>query len=977
MKTFLNALLFCLIMAPATLFAQTNVSGTVTDKVNAMPLPGVNVLVKGTSRGASTDFDGKFTIEVNQGETIVISYVGYKTQEITFNGQSNIDVALEEDAAQLDEVVLIGYGSTTKQDATGAVEKVGDEDFNRGAIVAPQQLIAGKAAGVRITTGGGAAGEGGEIRIRGGASLGSDFGATNDPLIVIDGLPIDQRGGAQGSRNALNAINPEDIEDFVVLKDASATAIYGSRASNGVILITTKKGSANQPFKVEYGLQASTRTVTNTVDVLNANQYRQVVTDNGGDVSVLGNANTNWQDEIYSTGIGAIHNITVSKGYERFNFRVNLNHVSQEGPLNDLYERTGVNTSFVHRFLDNDLKLTLVTKAIQDEYDYANDGARGAAVAFDPTQPVFDGNGGYNQYFNIVDDNDNIDLAPSNPLFLLDDNNYNNRQTIKRVISNFNIDYKFWFLKDLRFNLNAGIDYAENNGYVFSAANPNNPDAVPTNEVSSGLNRNTSLDFYLNYKKKVESINTLVDITAGHAFQEFYIRSFVDRVSAITLIDTDINRNALESYFARASFDIADKYLISASFRRDGSSRFSEDNRWGSFPGVSVGWKLMNESFMENSFFSNLKLRAGWGVTGQQEIGQNYGYLGIYTPSRNNAANIQFGTLPNGDPIFFQTLRPEGFDEELKWEETTQYNVALDFGFFNNRLTGTVDAYYRETEDLLSRVPVPAGANLTDLLITNVGEATSRGIEFSLNGVIAQKENFGWNTNFNLTFQDVEITKLSLSDDPNFTLPTGGISGGVGNQIQILRPGYDPTTFFVFRQVYDDNGNPIAGAYVDVNGDNQITEADRQPYKKATPDAFIGFTNNFRYRNFDLNFTFRGSFGNYVYNNVASDRGNLNAVVNQPGYQPNAHSSVLDTNFTNQELFSDYYIQRADFVRLDNISLGYTIPFSKMTLRTSLTATNVFVITEYDGLDPEISNGIENNFYPRTRDIVLGLNFTF
>ncbi|WP_426431497.1 SusC/RagA family TonB-linked outer membrane protein [Winogradskyella sp. HB-48] len=970
MKTFLNALLFCLIMAPATLLAQTNVSGTVTDKANAMPLPGVNVLVKGTSRGASTDFDGKFTVEVNQGEIIVVSYVGYKTQEITFNGQANLDVALEEDAAQLDEVVLIGYGSTTKQDATGAVEKVGDEEFNRGAIVAPQQLIAGKAAGVRITTGGGAAGEGGEIRIRGGASLNS----TNDPLIVIDGLPIDQRGGAQGTRNALSAINPADIEDFVVLKDASATAIYGSRASNGVILITTKKGKANQPFKVEYGLQASTRTVTNTVDVLNASQYRQVVTDNGGDVSVLGNASTDWQDQIYTTGVGAIHNLTVSKGYEDFNFRVNLNHSSQEGPLNDLFERTGANVALVHRFLNNDLKLTLTSTLSQSENDYANEGALGAAIAFDPTQPVFDENGNYTQYGT------GANLAPANPLFLLDNNNFNSRQTSKRVISNFNIDYKFWFLKDLRFNLNAGIDYAENSGYLFSAANPNNAGAVPTNEVSSGLNRNTSLDFYLNYKKDIESINTLVDLTAGHAFQEFYIFSEFSRQTGIlTAPPADINRNALESYFVRASFDIADKYLISASFRRDGSSRFSEDNRWGSFPGVSVGWKLMNESFMENSFFSNLKLRAGWGVTGQQEIGPNYGYLGIYTPSRNNAANIQFGTLPNGDPIFFETLRPEGFDENLKWEETTQYNVALDFGFFNNRLTGTVDAYYRETKDLLSRVPVPAGANLTDLLITNVGEVTSRGLEFSLNGVIAQKENFGWDTNFNITFQEQEITKLNLSGDSDYFLPSpnGGISGGVGNNIQIYRPGYDPSTFFVFRQVYDDNGDPIAGAYVDVNGDNQITEADRQAYKKATPDAFIGFTNNFRYKNLDLNFTFRGSFGNYVYNNSASDRGNVNAVVNQPGYQANAHSSFLDTNFTNQELFSDYYIQRADFVRLDNISLGYTIPFSKMTLRTSLTATNVFVITEYDGLDPEISNGIQNNFYPRTRDIVLGLNFTF
>ncbi|WP_179337114.1 SusC/RagA family TonB-linked outer membrane protein [Winogradskyella ludwigii] len=965
MKTILNALLFCLIILPATLMAQSTVTGSVTDKANAMPLPGVNVIIKGTSRGTSTDFDGKYSIELSEGEVLMFSYVGYTTQEIKFTGQSTIDVAIEEDAAQLDEVVLIGYGSTTKQDATGAVEKVGDEEFNRGAIVAPQQLISGKAAGVRVTSSGGGAGEGGEIRIRGGASL----SARNDPLIVIDGLPIDQRGGAQGSRNALNAINPADIEDFVVLKDASATAIYGSRASNGVILITTKKGSANQPLKIEYGLQASTRRVTNTVDVLTASEYRALASNPSFDSSTLGNASTNWQDKIYTTGTGAIHNVTVSKGYEHSNFRVNFNHASQEGALNDLYERNGVNASFVQRLLDNDLKLTFVGKAIQDEYAYANSGAIGAAIQFDPTQSVRDENGNFTQYGTTAN------LAPVNPLFLLE--NYEDRQTIQRVIANFNIDYKIPFLEGLRFNLNAGIDYAENDGHKFIAANPNSLGAFNTREVSNGLNRNTSLDFYLNYKKEITSINTKVDLTAGHAFQEFYIESFFDRTTNTNTTQIDINRNALESYFARASFDIADKYLISASFRRDGSSRFSEDNRVGYFPGVSLGWKLMNESFLEDSFFSNLKLRAGWGVTGQQEVGDNYGYLGTYTPSRNDAANIQIGTTPTGEPIFISTLRPEGFDENLKWEETTQYNLALDFGFFNNRLTGTIDGYYRETEDLLSSVPVPAGANLTDILLTNVGSVTSKGLELSFNGVIFQKENFGWDTNFNITFQQQEITSLSLNDDPDYVIPTGGISGGVGNQIQILKPGYDPTTFFVFRQVYDSEGNPIEGAYVDINGDNQITEADRQAYKKATPDAFIGFTNNFRYKNLDLNFTFRGSFGNYVYNNSASDRGNANAVINQPSYQGNAHASFLDTGFTSQNLFSDLYIQRADFVRLDNVSIGYTIPFEKMTLRTSLTATNLFVITEYDGLDPEISSGIENNFYPRTRDIVLGLNFSF
>jgi TonB-linked SusC/RagA family outer membrane protein len=965
MKTFLNALLFCLIMVPATVMAQSTVTGTVTDKANAMPLPGVNVLIQGTSRGTSTDFDGNYTLEVSQGETIVISYLGYTMQEIIFNGESKIDIALVEDAAQLDEVVLIGYGSTTKQDATGALEKVDDRDFNRGAIVAPQQLIAGKAAGVRVTTGGGAAGEGGEIRIRGGASL----SASNNPLIVIDGLPIDQSGASQGGRNPLNAINPADIQDFVVLKDASATAIYGSRASNGVILITTKKGSANQPLKVEYGLQASTKRVANTLDVLNGAEYRALASNPNFDSSGLGDANTNWQDEIFTTGIGAIHNITVSKGYEKSNFRINFNHVSQEGALQDLYERNGLNASFVQRLLGNDLKLTFVAKAIQDEYDYANEGAIGAAARFDPTQSVFDEFGNYTQY------GFSANLAPANPVFLLDE--FQSRQTIQRVIANANIDYKFWFLKDLKLTVNAGLDYAENTGHRFEAANPNNPDAFDTNEVSSGLNRNTSLDFFFNYKKDIQSINTKVDITLGHAFQEFYRESFFDRTTNTNISQTDINRNALQSYFARASFDIADKYLVSATFRRDASSRFSEDNRVGYFPGVSVGWKLTNEDFLQDSFFSNLKLRAGWGVTGQQEIGANYGYQGIYTPSRNDAANIQFGTQPNGDPLFIQTLRPEGFDENLKWEETTQYNVALDFGFFNNRLNGTIDAYYRETEDLLSEVPPPAGVNLTDILLTNVGQVTSKGLELSLNGVIFQKENFGWDTNFNVTFQEQEITSLSLNNDPDYFIPTGGISGAVGNQIQILKPGFDPTTFFVFRQVYDTDGNPIEGAYVDVNGDNQITEADRQAYKKATPDAFIGWTNNFRYHKFDLNFTFRGSFGNYVYNNNASANGNLNNVVNQPGYQANAHASLLETGFANQNLFSDLYIQRADFIRLDNISFGYTVPFKKMTLRASLTATNVFVITEYDGLDPEIGNGIENNFYPRTRDIVLGLNFTF
>jgi iron complex outermembrane receptor protein len=962
MKTFLNSLLVLLFFIPSILLAQSTVSGTVTDKANALPLPGVNILVKGTSVGTTSDFDGNYTISAKSGDVIVFSYVGFKTQEITYNGQSKLNVTLTEDAAQLDEIVLIGYGSTTKQDATGAVEKISTEEFNKGAIVSPEQLLAGKSAGVRVTSNNGAPGGGSEIRIRGGASL----SANNSPLIVVDGLPLDQRG-VQGVRNQLNAINPNDIEDFVVLKDASATAIYGSRASNGVILITTKKGSANTPIKFEYDLKASSSQVNDYVDVLDATQFRAIAeTDTNYNASLLGNSNTNWQKEIYQTAIGAIHNLTVSKGYENFNYRINYNHTSQQGVLTgDLYERNALNLSFVQRLLNNDLKLTLTTKGILDDNKYADNGAIGAAVAFDPTQSVYNADGTYFQYTGE-------NLAPINPVFTLENNN--NRARNKRNITNFNLDYKFWFLKELTFNLNAGIDYSELNGKQFNAARPTNSASFPYKNFYSGFNRNTLLDFYFNYKNNLELINAKIDLTAGHSYQEFFIKSKqTETETATTLVVRTpvINRNALESYFARVSFDIADKYLISASYRRDGSSRFGPKNRWSSFPGVSLGWKLTNEDFLKDSFFSSLKLRAGWGKTGQQEIGANYGYLGVYTPGRNDAS-VQIGD------IFVNTLRPEEFDENLKWEETSQYNLALDFGFFNDRLTGTVDAYYRETEDLLATVPTPAGSNLSDLLTTNVGSVLSKGIEFSLNGELAKSENFNWDLGVNVTLQENKITKLSLGNDPNFLIAQGGISGGVGNNIQLWREGLDPSTFYVFRQVYDNAGNPIEGAYVDVNGDNQITEADKQAYKKASPDVFAGLTNTLTYKNLDFSFTFRGSFGNYMYNNVASDRGNITTVNNAPGnYYPNAHVSVLSTNFNNQNLFSDLYLQRADFVKLDNISIGYLVPGEKITFRASLTATNVLTITKYDGLDPEISNGIDNNFYPRPQMYVLGLNFTF
>lgn len=980
MKKLIKSTLFLLLLLPMSFFAQQTVSGTVTESGSGLPIPGVNILVKGTSTGTTTDFDGNYTItNLNQNDVLVFSFLGFTPREIVYSGQTRIDVQLDESEAALEEVVLIGYGSTTRQDATGAVEKISPEQFNRGAVVSPETLIAGKSAGVRITPGS-EPGGGAEIRIRGGSSLSGN----NSPLIVVDGIPLDQRG-VSGVRNQLNAINPEEIEDFVILKDAAATSIYGSRASNGVILITTKRGSLASEFEMEYDLKVGVGRITDKVDVLNADQFRNVV-ENAPNTNpdLLGDADTDWQDQIYRTSVGAIHNLTASRGFENFTYRVNFNRTDQQGVLlTDLYERTALNLTFTQNLLDNNLKLTLNSKNILDENRFADQGAIGSAVAFDPTQPVYDPESPFGGYFEFR--NPNLDplssemtQATRNPLAILEqnDNNANNYRTI----TNLNVDYQIPFIEGLKFNLNAGIDYSELDGYqIRPLTSAIVGDAIPFEQFYTALNRNSLLDFYFNYRTELEAINTKLDLTAGHSFQEFYRRDdqritednqFVERYN--------INRNALESYFARASFDISNRYLLSASYRRDGSSRFAEENRWSSFPSVSIGWKIMNEPFMEGSnVFSDLKLRAGYGITGNQEIPSNYGFRGIYTQSQGGA-RVQFGYNPDGSPRFIETIRPEEFDVNLKWEELRTYNVGLDWGFFNNRISGSVDAYYRQTEDLLAQVPVPAGANLSDLLITNVGETVSRGIEVGLNGIFVSREDFTWSANYNITFQDLEITRLSLGENPNFFIPQGGISGGVGNTIQLWKEGYDPSTFFVYRQVYNNEGQPIEGAYIDVNGDNQITEADKQAYKKGNPDFYMGFTNTISYKNFDFSFTFRGNFGNYVYNNTQSGNGFITAgTVTPQDYYSNLNANVLETNFRNAQMFSDYYVRRADFVKLDNLSLSYLIPGDDINIRTSITGTNLLTITDYEGLDPEIGGGIDNNFYPRTRNIVLGLNVVF
>ncbi|WP_026754910.1 TonB-dependent receptor [Sediminibacter sp. Hel_I_10] len=968
MKTFFNGFLLMTFLIPALFFGQTKVSGTVTDEANAMPLPGVNILVKDTTTGASTDFDGNFSITVAEGQVLVFSYLGYVTKEVTYAGQPELNVVLTQDSGQLDEVVIVGYGTTTVKDATGSLEKIDSEEFNKGAIVSPENLLAGKSAGVRVTSSSGSPGAGAEIRIRNGGSLSGN----NSPLIVVDGIPL--------SGQSLNAINPNEIESYTVLKDASATAIYGSRATAGVVIITTKKGTRNAPLKVEYDLQVSTGKLIDKVDVLSADQFRQFIIDNGGNEDLLGNANTDWQDQIYEAAEGGIHNLTVSKGFENSSIRVNYNLANQNGILlTSQYRRNALNLNYEHRLFDDHLKVNVSSKGSLVDNRFADEGAIGSALFFDPTQPVA---GNYGGYFEFEDADGVRNLAPRNPVSLLELRD--NRQRAKRNISNIQLDYKFHFLPELRLNVNAGIDYEEYDGRYFTnaAAGFNNLNA---NQFASrgsyfGINKNRLLDFYLNYKKSLNSVITSVDLTAGHTYQRFYNISESRDLNTGTgefnaVIPPVPFQLILESYFARANFTIADKYIFTGTYRRDITSRFSPDNRNGNFPSAAFSWLASDEDFIKDSeTISNLKLRLSWGVTGQQAVGGAFPYLGVYSLG-DFQSQYQFGNQ------FVPTIRPEGYNQNLKWEEATMYNVGIDYGFFKNKITGTIDAYYRKNKDLLQFAPVPAGSNLENFLDQNVGETESKGIELGINFSPVKTENFNWNVNANFTVSDVEITKLTLSDNPNsIGTPTGPtLSGGVGNLIQINTVGNQPNAFYVFKQLYDNNGQPIEGAYADLNGDNIINDNDKYRYKSPTPNSFFGFTSNMSYKNLDLSFTLRGSLGNYLYNNFNSANGYQEALLNQVGnmHYGNGSTDVLNTGFINNQQFSDLYVENASFMKLDNISLGYNIPFEKINFRASLTATNVFTITEYSGLDPEIASGVDNNVYPRPRTFVLGLNFTF
>jgi TonB-dependent starch-binding outer membrane protein SusC len=980
--TIWKALLMLLLFLPGIVVAQEyNITGVVTDKTTGETLPGVYVLIKGTTNGTATDANGSYVVKVPDANTVLVfSYVGYISQEMPVGASSVIDVALELSTKELEEVVVIGYGTVRKTDATGSVAVVGSDEFNKGAITTPQQLLVGKTAGVVITSGGGAPGTGSTIRIRGGSSM----SASNDPLIVIDGVPL-ENDGPSGMANSLSVINPNDIESMTVLKDASATAIYGSRASNGVIIITTKKGT--NKFKVTYNGTVSLNSIPNTIDVLSASEFRDLVNSTYGASSVpvsrLGSSNTDWQKEIFRTSGTTDHNLSVAGTYKKLPYRASLGYTNDNGILKTSnFNRTTLSIGLNPSLLDDHLKVTLNAKGMYTFTQFANEGAIGGAVRFDPTQSVYDPSN-YGGYFYWKDNDGNpIKIATANPVAQLDLTR--DLSDVWRSIGNIQLDYKFHWLPDLHANLNAGYDYSSSKGKVMVdphaswTYDPNNGSGLLTHYDQT--RKTELLDFYLNYVKDLSSISSRLDLTAGYSWQHFWREGssyqtnyYENNVLADLPYKTE---NYLVSFFGRMNYTLKEKYLLTFTLRDDGSSRFAEENRWGLFPSVALAWKISSESFLaNNNVLTDLKLRLGYGITGQQNIGDDFPYLPRYTYS-DAYARYQFGNN------YYTTLRPEGYDYNIKWEETTTYNVGLDFGFLQNRITGTFDLYSRETKDLLNTIPVPAGSNLTNKILTNVGDLTNKGYEFTLNAKILSSQSLTWELGYNLGYNKTNITKLTQTDDPNYQgVEVGNISGGVGSTIQIHSVGYPNNSFFVYQQVYGDNGKPVEGLYVDRNTDGVINDNDLYRYKKPAPDYQMGISSALTYKNWDFSFAGRVSIGNYMYNNVKSNNGTYLDVYNSGlNYLSNVLTSAKETEFSSAQYFSDYYVENASFFRMDNISLGYrfaSLMDNKLNLHVGAVVQNAFVITKYTGLDPEVFGGIDNNMYPRPRVFMLGVSVEF
>ncbi len=1021
------ALVMVLCLSFPALAQKITVSGTVVDPTGE-PLIGASVLAQGTSAGVATDLDGNYRLEVDPDGTIVVSYVGYDTQTIAVGGRTEINVTLKENSVVLQEVVAIGYGVVKKSDATGSVAMVKPDDIEAGIATSAQDLLVGAAPGVVVTTDGGNPAGGAAIRIRGGASL----NASNDPLIVLDGVPLSADGF--GGVNPLTMVSPDNIESMTVLKDASATAIYGSRASNGVIIITTKKGQAGRP-QVNFSANMHVNSAAKTWDVLSASEFRKLVTEQIGTESAiaqLGNANTDWQDEILRTTVSHDYSLSVGGTADWLPYRVSASYTNNNGILKtSRMDRTTVGFNLTPKFFNGKLSVNANAKGSYIKNRNADTGAVGTALSYNPTLPVYTnytmknvGDIMYNRYTTLRDSQGKpMDNSPNNPVALLDE--INNTSEVLRSNGNLQIDYALHFLPELHFNLNLGYDVAKNE--TKSTMAQNSPQSWRGNYYNGAgtvynewnLQRNTLLDFYANYRKEFEEIKSNVDAMVGYSWQRFDYQGHslttfntagynndwasiyqnykydltIDEASK-DLIGKAYNdaptyyykgQLNLVSFFGRINYSFDDTYLLTFTLRDDGTSRFSKDNRWGLFPSVALGWKVINMPFMEGAkeVMNDLKLRLGWGVTGQQAVGGYYPYIPVYANSTSSGV-VNYPSPDGKANSWVSPLYPKAYNADLKWEETTTYNVGLDMAFLNNRITASLDWYLRDTKDLLAYVPVPAGMTTTNYMDRNIGELRNYGIEATVTAKPVVTKDFTWNTSFNIAWNRNELTELTGSateNDSYYLQAASNPASENAGALQIHKVGYPAYSYYLLEQVYDQNGDPIPNQYVDQNGDGEINDNDLVVKHSRDPKVTMAWNNTFNYKNWDLGISLRANLGNYVFNSVLATKSNLTSVDRYGLNNVVKADYYFNDNSANSNLVrSDYFLENASFLRCDNITLGYTwneLLNNNLKLRLFGAVQNPFVITEYRGLDPEVFTGVDNNVYPRPVTFTLGLVATF
>ncbi|SEM77794.1 iron complex outermembrane recepter protein [Prevotella sp. ne3005] len=986
-------------------FAQIDVKGHVKDATGE-PIIGATVRVDGTQTATVTDFDGNFALKANQGADITITYIGYQPQ--TVKAAPTVEVILQDDAAVLNEVVVIGYGAVRKSDLTGSVTAMKPDTKNKGLVVNAQEMMQGKIAGVNVTSDGGSPGGSSTIRIRGGSSL----NASNNPLIVIDGVPMDNNG-VKGLSNPLSMVNPQDIESFNVLKDASATAIYGSRGSNGVIIITTKKGRKGSAPQVSYNGSVTMSMKKKLIDVMNGDQYRAFATQlykgnarEEAAMAALGDANTDWQDEIYRTAWSHDHNVTLAGAIGNLPYRVSLGYTDQQGILKTSdFKRYTAALNLNPSLLNDHLTLNLNAKGMWAKTQYANTGAIGAAMAYDPTKPIYDTTsadaknfGGYTEW-KVPGESLNDPSWPNtynrnataNPVALLDLND--DRAISRSFIGNADIDYKIHGFEDLRLHLTLGADISE--GKQWTDVANSSPAAIyyGYHGWDKITKRNLTLSTYAQYYKDFAKVHHF-DIMGGYEWQHFWRSQKTNNWGTYPSTHAEKageyhdwylhnykTENYLVSFFGRMNYILMDRYYITATLRDDGSSRFKD--HWQLYPSAALAYKMSEEKVFKNiDWLSDLKLRLSYGKTGQQEGIGDYNYFAIY--ALNSGIGSYYDISGDGS-----MARPDAYDPNLKWETTDTYNIGFDFGAWNQRFTVGVDVYFRKTTDLLNKADVAAGTNFKNTVMTNIGSMENKGVEVTLGLKPIQTDDWYWTIDYNFTYNHNEITEL-IGDDPNYFVPTGGIGGGTGVNAQAHAVGHPAYSYYVYQQVYDKAGKPIEGQVVDRNGDGVITEADKYYYKSPMAPVTMGLSSRLEYKSWDLGFTLRASLGNYVFNNLMSGNVNMSAAELYSGgnnFYGNRPVAALDYNWQTYDLeakLSDHWVQNGSFLKCDNITLGYSFDslfkcgnYKGIGGRIYATASNVFCITKYDGIDPEVFGGIDNNLYPRPISFILGLNLNF